>query len=689
MRNSRTLLVCLIAVILIAYSAYGLSAKPNNVLFTQNTSANYANSNFSVNWTANTTLDAISNYSIYVFNAGSFVLKADNTSETGYFFNATENNGNYTFNITAVNTTGEESENLTSTWIFTDLQNATIALNSPANGLNTTNSSVTFNFTAIDNTALNCSLYIDGILNQTNTTAANNSETIFNTTLPEGRHFWNASCTDSAKNTNESIAYNIGIDSSAPEITLGAPANSAWDNDGNTNFTFTATDDVTAIDNCSLWTNTTGTWVLNLTNSSVLNSTQGNFVFTETLAIGTYKWNVECFDNLTNNGFASSNYTFTVGNATDFKATSVVLANSSNGNNPIPGSNLTINATIENAGTVNSSANITVALFLESAFIANQTISNETLTSNSSTNITFNISGGNITGFGAHSIKISVDYRNLISEENETNNNLTLILLSGLNVSTNVTARTPKPGDNVTINLTVKYQNGTAVSNLTQANFTIFDVYTYDNGTSVYGRNLTKYMIDDSQNESGIYVFNATSPIKAVLTNRAEYGNHTIRVYVKDNKSIAYYGENNLTSNNYSMQAPNLVISFSASSYTIDLINGVSQKGISILAKNNGIIDISGINLSITSSTGLTLKYNSTRYVQGISCNYTGTLAANTSAEFVNMSTCTILYNSSANGTYTLAATANGLGIDGVAYNATAISQSIDVVNTSNIVNTT
>jgi|GEM_PF-1890920 len=679
-----SIIVCSLAAVLIAYAAYAAVATPGSLTFTQNTSVNYANSNFSVNWSGS---ENISNYSIYVFNNSVFVLKATNTSVSGYFFNATVNNGNYTFSISAANETGDESANATSAWIFVDRQNATITLNGPANGMNLTNTSgITFNFTAADNTAINCTPTVDGV-QYPPVEAANNTPTTAAMALPEGRHLWNISCTDAANNTNTSATYVLTIDVSSPSITLNSPANSAWDSDGKLNFTFTATDAI-KIDNCSLWTNTTGTWHLNMTNNSVVNNTQSTFVFDNTLGNGKYIWNVRCFDNISNAGFSSDNYTFTVGISSDFILTSVILVNSSAAywNNPVEGSDLLINATINNTGTANSTSNITIAVFLDGRFILQRNESNVTLSTGTSTNLTFNITGGNLTGLGSHNITVSVDYPNTITEINETNNNRSLVILSGLNVSVDLLAgsaiQTPKPGANVSLNITVLYQNGSVVTGLVSSNFTIYDVYTYENGTVVTSRTIPINSINGSQNESGIYSINATSPLKNAA-NRAEYGNHTIRVRVFDNKSIAYYGEDNRTSNYYTMQAPNLVISFYASSYDIDMISQRSANT-SIRVKNTGIINITDINLSIsTDLADLTLLYNST-YVRIMPCNYTSIVSANASSTFITVPLCDIRYNTTKNGTYVITARASGRGPDNEIYNATEINQTIYVVNSSN-----
>ena len=65
---------------------------------------------------------------------------------------------------------------------------------------------------------LNCSLYLDGILNKTNSSVNNNTATTYQITeIPQGLHNWTVYCTDSAGNENESIEIrNITVDSKSP-----------------------------------------------------------------------------------------------------------------------------------------------------------------------------------------------------------------------------------------------------------------------------------------------------------------------------------------------------------------------------------------------------------------------------------------------------------------------------------------
>ena len=111
------------------------------------------------------------------------------------------------------------NKNTTKISFTVDIENPNVVLNSPANK-DLTGSTVDFNITATDNIAntLNCSLYLDGILNKTNSSVNNNTATTYQITeIPQGLHNWTVYCTDSAGNENESIEIrNITVDSKSP-----------------------------------------------------------------------------------------------------------------------------------------------------------------------------------------------------------------------------------------------------------------------------------------------------------------------------------------------------------------------------------------------------------------------------------------------------------------------------------------
>ncbi|RLG54786.1 MAG: hypothetical protein DRN95_08505, partial [Candidatus Hydrothermarchaeota archaeon] len=121
----------------------------------------------------------------------------------------------------------DSAENVNSTEVayFTiDLTPPNISLLSPANNSNLSTSWVALKFKAIDNLAntMNCSLYINGILNQTES-IANNTEGNFTIALSDGSYSWFILCKDTAKNEGYSEARVVNIDTVKPTITFVSP----------------------------------------------------------------------------------------------------------------------------------------------------------------------------------------------------------------------------------------------------------------------------------------------------------------------------------------------------------------------------------------------------------------------------------------------------------------------------------
>ena len=133
-----------------------------------------------------------------------------------------------------------------STMNFTvDTQPPSVTLNSP-NNLSIFNvSSVSFNFTAVDNlsTTLNCSLYMDNMLNLTNSPTSNGTATIITVnSIADGNHTWYVQCKDNAYNAGTSPTRNFMIDTKPPAVTLNSPINLSVFNVSNVTFSFTPVD---------------------------------------------------------------------------------------------------------------------------------------------------------------------------------------------------------------------------------------------------------------------------------------------------------------------------------------------------------------------------------------------------------------------------------------------------------------
>jgi hypothetical protein len=81
-----------------------------------------------------------------------------------------------------------------------------------------------------------------------------------------------------------------------PMVALVAPPDHTTTNDSAIGFIYTATDDVNLM-NTSLWTNFTGTWAINQTNSSEVIFGAMHIFSVGVVVNGTYVWNVQACDN--------------------------------------------------------------------------------------------------------------------------------------------------------------------------------------------------------------------------------------------------------------------------------------------------------------------------------------------------------------------------------------------------------
>ncbi|MBI5046237.1 hypothetical protein HZC07_00710, partial [Candidatus Micrarchaeota archaeon] len=172
-----------------------------------------------------------------------------------------------------------ENQNCTGVKTFTvDTTAPATTLNAPEPDLNTSSGNIEFNFTSLDNvsTTLSCDLFIDDILNTTNSSVSNATLTSFDVSgIPEGQHNWTVGCNDSVGNLANATnsPRNFTIDLTSPVVSLISPANATSTTNTSLNFTFNVTDDLSPILNCSLYINDT----LNQTNESVLNDTNTLF----------------------------------------------------------------------------------------------------------------------------------------------------------------------------------------------------------------------------------------------------------------------------------------------------------------------------------------------------------------------------------------------------------------------------
>ncbi|MFW5865880.1 MAG: hypothetical protein ACOCU6_02180, partial [Nanoarchaeota archaeon] len=184
-----------------------------------------------------------------------------------------------------------------------------VSLDSPSPGDSFNSSPVDFNFIATDNLAstLNCSFYIDGNLNQTNSSVANDTLTTFAVDdFDLGTHTWNITCHDQALNKDSASRSFSYVDIISPDITVFSPVDNFNTSSTSVDINYSVTDDHASSLNCSLFVN----GYLNQTNTSVSEGSLFSFSLSD-MSSGIYVWNISCEDDYGNIG-ASSHRNFTV-----------------------------------------------------------------------------------------------------------------------------------------------------------------------------------------------------------------------------------------------------------------------------------------------------------------------------------------------------------------------------------------
>ena len=265
----------------------------------------------------------IANVTFVIFNTTSMIRLTTNTSINQSFY-ATSNNtalfGDGVYNITlqinnnSINiSTNSIEANFTPAIHNLTIDNTaprTIALNNVSEGLNTTATNITFNWTAIDlfSPTMRCDLRVDGALNTTDIESPNNTVTATSVTFAEGKHLWNITCRDAVNNTNTSETRTFTISTSLPRIFLIAPPDENISNSSQNVFNFTPISlAYTTLDACNLTldtTNSTGGAVINNSATNIANGSA--FSFYHSIPDGNHTWNVRCTDSASNVNFSSN-----------------------------------------------------------------------------------------------------------------------------------------------------------------------------------------------------------------------------------------------------------------------------------------------------------------------------------------------------------------------------------------------
>lgn len=271
----------------------------------------------------------------------------NNGIPTVYYLSKSD--GYYNWFLTCSDRAG--NVNQTSERVFTIDAPPRVTNLDPSNNQYFNASSITFTYLPEDVFGIyNCSLYIDGIFNETDTTITKNQNNSISVDgIMDGRHNWSVECYDSAPDFNSvfSNTTNFYIDLTPPLMVLNSPSNDSglYRNQSYLRwyFNFTATD---LLDN-NLRCNVTLDGINNKTNLII---TSG-FAYSDYilgLSQGYHNWSVSCKDTVNNLNVSQVfffNYTYP-----DFMVNSSLI--SLNNSQPKENESVLITATISNFGGV-------------------------------------------------------------------------------------------------------------------------------------------------------------------------------------------------------------------------------------------------------------------------------------------------------------------------------------------------
>ncbi len=261
----------------------------NNISLTSNVSFNFTTTDYmDDNLTCNLTINS---ETVDEFNASNGTLTNRIITDL--------TDGQKIWNVTCWDNAG--NTNTSETWSLNITEYPSVTLNTPDNkSFNYTN--IYLNYTPSDNTNLsNCSLYINGQFNQSNSSDILNGQmNIFDLTAGSGYYNWSVICTDYALLSNWSENRTFTVDLAHPSINLSYPSPGKTIYDSTVYFNYTSIDDLDTKIECNLTVNNS---VVNYTEAINGSLTSIPITFTQ----GGFKlWNVTCWDDAGNLNFSET-----------------------------------------------------------------------------------------------------------------------------------------------------------------------------------------------------------------------------------------------------------------------------------------------------------------------------------------------------------------------------------------------
>lgn len=237
------------------------------------------------------------------FNCTLMINSQPNQTKTGVNNNTLVNfsinnmqEGVYTWTVNCTDSSGNWDTDEPRT-IGVDTQPPNITLNTPKDNTWYRSNTVQFKFILGDavDASIDCSLYVDNVIDQTHSVSNGTQITFTKNNIPEGNHTWYLNCSDDAGWSTKSEEWLVKVDVNAPDLILNSPANDIWYNNNTVFFNFTVSDELDPLINCSLHIND----ILNQTNTEIPNASTTGFIVTG-MPEGPHTWLIFCIDDAQN-----------------------------------------------------------------------------------------------------------------------------------------------------------------------------------------------------------------------------------------------------------------------------------------------------------------------------------------------------------------------------------------------------
>ena len=336
---------------------FTLDATPPTIFLNTSNGITFNNTPASLNFTAFDNIDANLTCNVSV-NSTIVATNIGGPNGTLVSVSVDLEDGDKAWNVTCADDAG--NVNVSQTRFFRMIGGPFVQLQLPRNNTVGNGLNVNFTYYVQDGDGVsNCSLVVDDILNQTNssvTNQANNSFLVADIS-PGGYHAWYVNCTDTSGTVGNTDPYTLVVDRTPPDMILNLPGAGQTLTVTPTRLNFTLVDDLSPNATCNLTID--GSVAAANKDFIALNATLT--ARSQTVINGLHYWNVTCAD-LGGNANTSLTRNFTV-NAT-FPLSVTVVADKETYQE---GELALINITVRNESSLPVAANGTLDLIFTNA----------------------------------------------------------------------------------------------------------------------------------------------------------------------------------------------------------------------------------------------------------------------------------------------------------------------------------